>query len=315
LIAEERYIVPPHLQILTTPGWTDYALLDTGGGKKLERFGALTLVRPEPQAIWQSSGDAAAWDRADAFFDAKPGDAKAGEDEDNWGRWRFARPLAPEWPVAYRDIKIACRFTAFRHVGLFPEQAPHWDWATARASNFGVERPKLLNLFAYTGAASLMAAAAGYEVTHVDASKKAIAWAKENQAASGLGQAPIRWICDDATKFVAREVRRANRYHGILLDPPKFGRGPANETWRIEENLMPMLADCAALLAPGPSFLMLTAYAIRLSALSLREAARGALAARDGTFEAGELAVEQQSGGRFLSTSLYVRWTGSGAAP
>jgi 23S rRNA (cytosine1962-C5)-methyltransferase len=176
-------------------------------------------------------------------------------------------------------------------------------------------RPKLLNLFAYTGAASLIAAATGYEVTHVDASKKAIAWAKENQAASGLAETPVRWICDDATKFVAREVRRGNRYHGILLDPPKFGRGPANETWRIEDGLAPMLADCARLLADGPSFLMLTAYAIRLSALSLLETARDALAGRPGDFEAGELAVVQERGGRRLSTSLYVRWNARGTAP
>lgn len=308
--------MPPHLAILTTPGWDDYALLDSGAGKKLERFGANTIVRPEPQAIWQPSGAAAAWDAADAFFDAKPGDGKAGDEDDNWGRWRFARDLPPEWSVAYRDIRVACRFTAFRHVGLFPEQAPHWDWVADRKPAVADgARPKLLNLFAYTGAASLVAAAAGYEVTHVDASKKAIAWAKENQAASGLTQAPIRWICEDATKFVAREVRRGNRYHGILLDPPKFGRGPANETWRIEEGLMPMLADCATLLAPGPSFLMLTAYAIRLSALSLLEAARDPLGALGGNLEAGELAVAQRAGGRYLSTSLYVRWTGPGSAP
>ena len=305
----------PQLRILATSGWDDYALLDSGNGRKLERFGRLTLVRPEPQALWTPSGPADAWENADAFFDSKPGDAKPGDDEDAWGRWRFPRPLPPEWPVRYREATLACRFTAFRHVGLFPEQAPHWDWMAARAANAGGERPKLLNLFAYTGAASLVAAAAGYEVTHVDASKKAIAWAKENQAASGLTQAPIRWICDDATKFVAREVRRGNRYQGILLDPPKFGRGPANETWRIEEGLQPMLADCARLLAVGPSFLMLTAYAIRMSALSLLETARDALLPRGGTFEAGELVVAQQGEQRHLSTSLYVRWSGPGAAP
>jgi 23S rRNA (cytosine1962-C5)-methyltransferase len=299
----------PQLEILATPGWDDYALVDTGGGRKLERFGKLLLVRPEPQALWAPSLPAEAWERADAFFDAKPGDARPGEDEDSWGRWRFPKPLPPEWKVRFRDIAMGCRFSAFRHVGLFPEQAPHWDWLAARATRTGEARPKLLNLFAYTGAASLVAAAAGYEVTHVDASKKAIAWAKENQAASGLTQAPVRWICDDATKFVAREVRRANRYQGILLDPPKFGRGPANETWRIEEGLAPMLRDCASLLADGPAYLMLTAYAIRLSALSLLETARDALVPLGGTLEAGELVVAQQGGARHLSTSLFVRWS------
>jgi 23S rRNA (cytosine1962-C5)-methyltransferase len=308
--------LPPELKILVTPGWDDYALLDTGNGRKLERFGKLKLVRPEPQALWRPVLPDDEWNKADAFFDAKPNDARGGEDDDNWGRWRYPRPLAPEWRVTFERATMLCRFSAFRHVGLFPEQAPHWIWMREQAAALGVERPKLLNLFAYTGAASLVAAAAGFEVTHVDASKKAIAWAKENQAASGLGTAPVRWICDDATKFVAREVRRGNRYQAILLDPPKFGRGPANETWRIEDGLAPMLADCARLLADGPSFLMLTAYAIRLSGLSLLEAARDAMKGIvGGRFEAGELAVAQRGGERHLSTSLYVRWTSDGLKP
>lgn len=305
----------PEISILVTPGWKDYALLDTGNARKLERFGSIKLVRPEPQALWRSSLPADAWDGADAFFDAKPNEGRAGEDDDSWGRWRFARQLAPEWRVRIEDVTMLCRFSAFRHVGLFPEQAPHWLWIRDTASRLGAEKPRLLNLFAYTGAASLLAAAAGFEVTHVDASKKAIAWAKENQAASGLGAAPIRWICDDATKFVAREVRRGSRYHGVLLDPPKFGRGPANETWRIEDGLMPMLSDCARLLADGPAFLMLTAYAIRLSALSLLETARDAMSTPGGQFQAGELAVEQAAGARHLSTSLFVRWTSAGLQP
>lgn len=302
----------PEIGILITPGWKDYALLDTGNGRKLERFGRLKLVRPEPQALWHPSLAPDEWDSADAFFDAKPNEGRGGEDDDTWGRWRFARELAPEWRVEFENITMLCRFSAFRHVGLFPEQAPHWRWIRDTATRLGTGRPKLLNLFAYTGAASVLAASAGYEVTHVDASKKAIAWAKENQAASGLGAAPIRWICDDATKFVAREVRRGNRYHGILLDPPKFGRGPANETWRIEDGLSPMLADCARLLADGPAFLMLTAYAIRLSALSLLETARDSMARLGGTLEAGELAVAQAAGQRHLSTSLFVRWMANG---
>lgn len=301
----------PEIRILTTPSWSDYALLDTGDGRKLERFGQLKLVRPEPQALWRPTLPSEEWDGADAFFDAKPNDGRADED-DTWGRWRFARQLSPEWSVKFEGITMLCRFSAFRHVGLFPEQAPHWQWMRDTVPRLGVEKPKLLNLFAYTGAASLIAAAAGFEVTHVDASKKAIAWAKENQTASGLGTAPIRWICDDATKFVAREVRRGNKYQGILLDPPKFGRGPANETWRIEDGLSPMLADCAQLLATGPSFVMLTAYAIRLSALSLLEVARDSMARLGGELDAGELAVEQASGNRHLSTSLFVRWKAAG---
>src|SRR5262245_54332679 len=209
---------------------------------------------------------------------------------------------------------MLCRLTNFRHLGLFPEQLPHWEWMIGWLQAASAWPARVLHLFAYTGAASLLAAKAGAEVTHVDASRKAIAWAKQNQAVSRLDEAPIRWILDDARKFVAREVRRGNRYHLILVDPPKFGRGPNGEEWDVFTHLAPLLRDCAALLAPGRSALVLTTYAIRASALAMDGLVREYLAGRAGAFESGELAVIEQAGGRLLPTSLYSRWTSDEAA-
>src|SRR5690606_33668221 len=209
------------LRVLATPGFPDYALVDSGDGRKLERFGRFVIERPEPQALWRPALEPGAWLRADATFRAGTADADA-----EGGRWRTNKPVPEAWPVRVLGIAMLCRLTSFRHIGLFPEQLPHWEWMVGWL-NAGEARPaRVLNLFAYTGAASLMAAKAGAEVTHVDASRKAIAWAKQNQAVSRLADAPVRWILDDARKFTAREVRRGNRYHVILVDPPKFGRGP-----------------------------------------------------------------------------------------
>jgi 23S rRNA (cytosine1962-C5)-methyltransferase len=211
--------------------------------------------------------------------------------------------------VRVLGVTALCRLTAFRHVGIFPEQLPHWQWMLDWLGGLHGEPARVLNLFAYTGAASLLAAAAGAEVTHVDASKKAIAWAKQNQAVSKLGSAPVRWILDDARKFTAREVRRGKSYHLILIDPPKFGRGPEGEIWNVFSDLGPLLRDCDALLAPGRSALVLTTYAIRASALAVDGLVRDCLAGRPGAIESGELAVVEQSGGRLLPTSLFTRWT------
>ena len=208
-----------------------------------------------------------------------------------------------------RDAKVLCRLSGFRHMGLFPEQLPHWEWMLARLREVQGEPPRVLNLFAYTGAASLLAAAAGAQVTHVDASKKAIAWAKENQAASKLDAAPIRWILDDAQKFVAREVRRGRTYHMLLVDPPKFGRGPDGEVWDLFTHLPALLKDCARLLAPAQASLILTIYAIRASSLAFDQLCREVLAGRGGTFSSGELAIREADGGRLLPASLFTRWS------
>jgi 23S rRNA (cytosine1962-C5)-methyltransferase len=298
---------PATLDVVATDGCSDYALLDSGNGRKLERFGKFSVDRPEPQAMWQPA-NAARWSSADAVF-------KAGsEDEDgDGGRWRKLRPVPEPWPVHVLGITALCRLTGFRHLGLFPEQVPHWQWMMERLQGVGGATPRVLNLFAYTGAASLIAARAGAEVTHVDASKKAIAWAKDNQAASKLTQAPIRWILEDARKFVAREGRRGKRYDFILVDPPKFGRGPEGEVWDVFAHLAPLLRDCASLLA-AQSALVLTTYAIRASALAIDGLVRECLADRPGRIKSGELAVVEQSGGRLLPTSMFTRWSSHEAA-
>ena len=300
----------PTLRVLATPGFADYALVDSGNGRKLERFGRFTVDRPEPQAMWRPALEPGVWLRADAAF-------KGGsEDEDGEaGRWRKNAPMPETWPLRVLGATVLCRLTSFRHLGAFPEQLPHWEWMRERLENRRNANLRVLNLFAYTGAASLIAAAAGAEVTHVDASKRAIAWAKQNQAVSKLDEAPIRWILDDARKFVAREVRRGKTYHVILVDPPKFGRGPAGEVWDVFQHLAPLLRDCAALLASGPAALVLTTYAIRASALATDALVRECLVGRRGTTESGELAVIEEAGGRLLSTSLYSRWTSDDAAP
>jgi 23S rRNA (cytosine1962-C5)-methyltransferase len=223
-------------------------------------------------------------------------------DEEGAGRWKRRAGLDESWVCRHGTLSFSCRFTSFRHVGAFPEQEAHWSFMRERLLKAG-ETPALLNLFGYTGLASLVAAEVGAEVTHVDASKKAIAWARENQTLSNLGDKPIRWIVDDAPKFAAREVRRGRRYDGILLDPPKFGRGPKNEVWELFQNLPEMLKLCRQLLKPG-GFLILTAYAIRASFLSLHRLSEELLGPG---VESGELALEDQSGG-LLATSLFSRW-------
>jgi 23S rRNA (cytosine1962-C5)-methyltransferase len=286
--------------VLQTPGLEDDALIDCGHGRKLERFGSVTVDRPEEQAIWTPRLAEHEWEKADAVF---TGDV----DEEGAGRWK-RRPGLPEaWTCRHGAIRFSCRFTSFRHVGAFPEQEAHWSFMLARLhAARTARRPAVLNLFGYTGLASLIAAEAGAEVTHVDASKKAIAWAKENQALSGLGDKPIRWIVDDAVKFAAREVRRGRRYDGIQLDPPKYGRGPNGEVWDLFRNLPEMLMFCRDLLDPESGFLILTAYAIRASFLSLKRACEDVFG---GSVEAGELALQERGGDGVLATSLYCRWT------
>ena len=293
--------------IIVENGWHDYALLDSGHGRKLERFGAVTVSRPEPQALWSPSLPEADWNKADAVFT----NASEKEDEDK-GSWSEAKKLPESWPVKVEGATMMCRLMTYRHMGLFPEQRPHWSWISNQIKSSGktLEKPfKLLNLFAYTGAASLISAKSGAEVTHVDASKKAIGWCKENQDASNLTETKIRWICDDAAKFVARELRRGNKYDGILLDPPRYGRGPDGEVWRFETDVAPMLKNCAELLSDEASFMILTAYALRLSSLTLDHMMKDALGERQGTVDHGELLLSDKTGNRPLATSMFARWS------
>jgi len=290
-----------HIALIETQGFEDYALLDSGVGRKLERFGAVTVDRPEPQALWRRRLSDREWSHAHAVFSA------SGEDDER-GKWRVDKTVPESWPVRVRGVTMLCRLQGLWHLGLFPEQLPHWEWMLAQLGAVKGEAPRVLNLFGYTGAASLLAAQAGAEVTHVDASKKAIQWAKENQAASGLEEAPVRWILDDATKFAAREVRRGRTYHIILIDPPKFGRGPAGEVWDLFAGLPGLLGNCAQLLAPSHAAMVLTVYAIRASALAFDQLCRDVLAERGGAFSSGELAIRAK-GGNAVPTSLFTRWT------
>lgn len=293
---------PDRLTLLASQGFPDYALLDTGEGRKLERFGDILLDRPEPQAMWRRRAPHR-WADAHAVFSAS-------KDDEEKGRWRLDRTVAESWDVDVENVTMRLRLAGLWHMGLFPEQLPHWQAMRAHLATVTGERPRVLNLFGYTGAASLIAARAGAEVTHVDASKKAVTWARENQAASGLDQAPIRWIVEDARKFAAREVRRGRTYHVVLVDPPKFGRGPNNEVWDLFADLPAHLADGIKLLAPSRAMLILTAYAIRASALALDGLVRDLTADRAGTVDSGELALVEQSAGRLLGTSLFSRWVG-----
>jgi 23S rRNA (cytosine1962-C5)-methyltransferase len=286
--------------VMRTAGWSDYALVDSGSGRKLERYGPHMVVRPEPQCLWRPALAADAWDGADAVFDP--------EGEDDVGRWRFAgAPLAP-FELGWRDVRFWGRFTPFRHLAFFPEQAANWDWLDQCVRTSG--KPlKILNLFGYTGVASLVCAAAGAGVTHVDASKRAVGWARENAELSGLADRPVRWLTEDARKWVQREARRGALYDGIVLDPPKFGRGPGGEVWRLLDDLPELIAGCAALLSPDASFLLINAYAERLSGLALAGLLGQALAGRGGAIDWGELALIEQGGARGIGVSFFARWS------
>ena len=289
------------LETLIAEPWTDWGLIDSGGGRKLERYGPITVVRPEPQAMWApAQGD---WD-PDATF-------VPGSDEDGGGRWVEHRPVPREWPLARGAVRFNASLTPFRHLGFFPDMAPQWDWMRAKIAERRATDAEVLNMFGYTGVGSLLLSDAGAKLVHVDASKKSVESGKANAALSGFADRPIRWIVDDARKFTGREVRRGRRYDGILLDPPKFGRGPDGDIWRLEEHLAPLLADCRALLDGDSRFLVLTVYAVRMSALAIGELVQQLLGDLGGTVEAGEMAVREEARGLLLPTAIFARWSRS----
>ncbi len=285
-------------RILAGEGWEDYRLVDSGDGRKIEMYGPYRFIRPEPQAMWSPRSDN--W-QADGEF-------VPGSDEDGGGRWQFASPVPDTgWPLEWGEVGFTAQCTPFRHLGFFPDMAPVWSWMLGELC--GMSDAQTLNLFGYTGVGTLALSACG-PVTHVDASKKSVAQARENAAASGMEGRPIRWLIDDAAKFAAREVRRGKRYDGIILDPPKFGRGPNGETWRIEEHLAPLVADCRRLLDADSRFLFLTVYAVRMSSLALAGLLADLFADLPGTIEHGDLAVrEEGEGGRLLPTAIFARWS------
>jgi 23S rRNA (cytosine1962-C5)-methyltransferase len=292
---------------LESPHWTDYALLDSGDGLKLERFGNYVFVRPESQAMWKRSLDAE-WKNAHAVF--------VPTGEESGGHWDFKKKVDEKWEMKYildptqvlrGELKFWVMTTPGRHLGVFPEVAAHWDWFSGLIAQSKREA-NVLNLFGYTGLASLAAAAAGAKVTHVDASKKSVSWARDNQALSNLAEKPMRWIVDDALKFVQREARRGVKYDGIILDPPKFGRGPKGEVWEVYKSLPSLLEACRACLSNDPLFVVTTLYAVRASAVHVAQTMEAMTDGFGGKIEMGELVTREQSAGRWLSQAVYARW-------
>ncbi len=281
------------LKTLVAEPWDDWGLIDSGNGQKWERYGPITVVRPEPQAMWAPALEE--WS-PDATF-------VPGSDEEGGGRWVRHRDLPWDWELTRGNVRFKASLTPFRHLAFFPDMAPQWDWMCAHALDADV-----LNLFGYTGVGTLLLSEAGARMVHVDASKKSVEGGRANAALSELAERPIRWIVDDAAKFTAREVRRGRRYDGILLDPPKFGRGPEGEVWRLEEHLAPLLADCRKLLDADSRFLVLTVYAVRMSALAIGELLRQVTEDLGGTVECGEMAVREEARGLLLPTAIFARW-------
>jgi len=340
----------PEIHLLSSPNWTDYELLDSGEGQKLERFGPYNFVRPEVQALWMKALPAEKWQAAHAIFQPSG--------EESGGHWAFRQKVPEQWEMSYALASIAppifkpgngrmkggLRFSVMttpgRHLGVFPECAAHWDWMAGLIhDHHGAHREQgekqggysldsvdlsssqgtmekespvnVLNLFGYTGLASLACAAAGARVTHVDASKKSVSWARTNQSLSGLAEKPIRWIVDDALKFVEREGRRGVKYDGILLDPPKFGRGPKGEVWEVYKSLPELLQACRAVLSDWSLFVVLTVYAVKLPAIHAYYALAEMMKGCGGELECGELVTQEKSAGRLLSQAVYARWNSS----
>lgn len=276
-----------------TAQWPEYALLDCGSRRKLERFGDHLLIRGEPKAWWGENARLSAWREAQA------------EISDAGGKWDVRGKTARVWRMRHDDLVFEARLTDMsKHVGIFPEQEPHWRWLTERLARR--KRPRVLNLFGYTGAATLVSAAAGAEVTHVDASKPALNWARHNQELSGLGKAPIRWLLDDAFKFVAREVRRQRVYDAILLDPPSFGRGPKGELWKVDQQIGTLLENIRSILVPSGGLVVLTLYNLEASSLMLKCLMEDRFPG--GRLEFGELALNCTESARILPLSLFARW-------
>jgi len=312
---------------LTTKPSDSYALLDSGGEEKLERYGDVVLARPDPQALWPKNLPEGEWAKAQARFERKKGE----------GEWITKKSLPKEWQIAFGGLTFIIKPTSFKHTGLFPEQLPNWEWisklvksgfalnadteteppakrvigsgAAFSASTSALDRPvSVLNLFAYTGGATLSAAKSGASVVHVDASKTAVAWARENAAVSRLAEKPIRWLVEDVSEFVRREIKRGNRYDVIIMDPPAFGHGPKDELWKIEEHLVPLVVECLELLSDKPVGFLINGYAAGYSPLAFAHNLEPLLKKHGGTIQYGDLTIEEQGSRRLLPCGIFARW-------
>jgi 23S rRNA (cytosine1962-C5)-methyltransferase len=300
------------IKLFYSKDWADYELLDTGEGEKLERFGRYVFARPCEDAFWKKTLPEKEWNKADGKFWSSKVGAKAGwtfSKDYPWGNSLKGSPFKmPKWEMRYKGIKFLASPTPFRHLGFFPEQASHWDFIENAIKNSG-RKIKFLNLFGYTGVASLFALRAGAEVTHLDASKQILNWAKENQKISGLEKLPMRIIADDAIKFLEREEKRGNKYDAIIMDPPKFGRGPKGEVWKIEEMLPKLLSQARKVLSDKPLFVILTSYAIDSSSLSLGYALSEMMKDFKGDVEQGELCLLEKSNKRIIPLANTAVWS------
>lgn len=277
--------------------WKDYEVLDTSGGEKLERWGEYLLVRPDPQVIWNTPKELPGWRKMNGHYHRS---SKGG------GEWEFF-DLPKQWEIAYKDLRFNLKPFSFKHTGLFPEQAVNWDWFSDKIRNAG--RPvKVLNLFAYTGGATLAAAAAGAAVTHVDASKGMVNWAKENAKSSGLEAAPIRWLVDDCMKFVEREIRRGNHYDGIIMDPPSYGRGPKGEIWKIEDSIYDFIQLCTKILSDDPLFFLVNSYTTGLAPAVLTYMLSTELKKFGGHVDSQEIGLPVTKTGLVLPCGASGRW-------
>ena len=289
--------------------WKDYCVIDCSSGEKLEHWGPYTLVRPDPQVIWDTPKTNKGWKKMNGHYHRS---AKGG------GEWEFF-DLPQEWTIHYelpigKELTFHLKPFSFKHTGLFPEQAANWDWFSKKIADAKEKNPdreiKVLNLFAYTGGATLAAAAAGASVTHVDASKGMVTWAKENAISSGLGEAPIRWLVDDCVKFVEREIRRGNHYDAIIMDPPSYGRGPKGEIWKIEESVYPLVQLCTQLLTKQPLFFLINSYTTGLQPAVLTYMISTALKDFNGTVSAEEIGLPVTSNGLVLPCGASGRFEG-----
>ena len=284
--------------ILTTKPGTDYELIDSGNEEKLERYGKYVLRRPDPQALWNKTLSEKEWKEADAFFF---------RDSERKG-WRKDKEMQNEWQISFDDLKFNIKPTAFKHTGIFPEQEPNWKFIKEKIKLAG-RSVKVLNLFGYTGGATLAGLSAGAEVTHVDGSKAAITWAKENAELSELSLKPVRWIIDDARKFVMREIKRGGKYDGIVMDPPSFGRGGKGEIWKIETDFIKLIGDCAKILSDKPIFFIINGYAAGYSSQAYYNALKPMMEKFGGKFEIGELTIEESKAERLLPCGIFARWS------
>ncbi len=287
--------------ILKTKKSADYELLDSGDGKKLERYGDFVLSRPDPQALWQKNLPESIWQKADLEFVRKGKEVE----------WKIKPGVPKKWNISFEGLNFSIRPTTFKHTGLFPEQAGNWKWISdiiSKSEKKSQKKPIVINLFGYTGGATLAATKAGAEVVHVDGSKTAIEWARENAELSGLAEKPVRWIVDDAKAFLKKEVKRGKKYDGIIMDPPAFGHGAKNEIWKIEEDFLELLELCKQVLSVDPLFFLINGYASGYSPIAYANNLEHVMKGFAGSMEIGELAIEESDSRRLLPAGIFARW-------